>query len=493
MPIRLLRRRFRNEDAHADHVTQLVFWLFDALSAHLGLEPSAWPILRSAAALHDIGYAADPERHAETGAAIVRDCGLPAAGAAFRDDVAWLIRLHCGSWATLKPEAAAIAAPARRRLLTLAALLRIADGLDHGHMQDCAVAGVDYGHRDICVRLTAGWYAANVDCARAKADLWRELVGIPVRFECDTTPDRGLLFAGLFSEAPSVLDAARCLLNSQFRIIVDNRIGVERGSDPEHLHDMRVAVRRFRAALRLFRPHLAETSAEQLGRRFATFQKRLGPARDMDVWMAFLQHPKRLRHWQEDPDWPPFLAAQRQQRRQALAELQGLLRARAYRELMHDTRCFLRIELAAAARDCLSETAATHVAAKLGKTLRRVRKRGRGLSRASAEDMHAFRRLCRRERYWAEFGAPLLGPDVQDLAVRMKNLADILGDIHDMDLYRERACGASVPAPAALAALLERFRSKAVAGFEQAWKRIPGKPCGKAAQQRPPRSRRTGE
>ena len=78
------------------------------------------------------------------------------------------------------------------------------------------------------------------------------------------------------------------------------------GSDIEALHDMRVAVRRMRAAVELFRPYLPKEHAAYLRKDLRRLGRALGPARDCDVMLANLEayradlpapHRMRSRRW----------------------------------------------------------------------------------------------------------------------------------------------------------------------------------------------------
>lgn len=87
-----------------------------------------------------------------------------------------------------------------------------------------------------------------------------------------------------------------------FRVIVleclaqlsANAVGVRQVREPESLHQMRVALRRLRVALAMFKtyrePHIVE-----LGKRAAAISEKLGPARDLDVFLAnMIDEPKSV-------------------------------------------------------------------------------------------------------------------------------------------------------------------------------------------------------
>ena len=67
-------------------------------------------------------------------------------------------------------------------------------------------------------------------------------------------------------------------------------------SDPEAIHDFRVALRRLRAWLRAFRPYLADTVRHGPERRLRTLSRLAGRARDLEVqwqWLTGLRRSHR--------------------------------------------------------------------------------------------------------------------------------------------------------------------------------------------------------
>jgi hypothetical protein len=81
-------------------------------------------------------------------------------------------------------------------------------------------------------------------------------------------------------------DRLDCLAHLQL-----NHDGAVHLDDPEYVHQMRVAMRRLRAALRMFRPVLPEGFAEQLVLPMRELMATLGQARDLDVLMGEIVAP----------------------------------------------------------------------------------------------------------------------------------------------------------------------------------------------------------
>ncbi len=82
------------------------------------------------------------------------------------------------------------------------------------------------------------------------------------------------------------LIALNCLTHLQ-----SNHEGAILSDDPEYVHQMRVATRRLRAAMRMFRPILPPGFADQLVGPLRELMQNLGRARDLDVLMAEIVNP----------------------------------------------------------------------------------------------------------------------------------------------------------------------------------------------------------
>jgi CHAD domain-containing protein len=86
----------------------------------------------------------------------------------------------------------------------------------------------------------------------------------------------------------SVGEAAFAVLRGQFSEMRAHEPGTRLGEDPEELHDMRVATRRMRAAIKLFEDSLPER-AKWLREELRNVATALGEVRDLDVQMEQLE------------------------------------------------------------------------------------------------------------------------------------------------------------------------------------------------------------
>ncbi|MDQ2106300.1 CYTH and CHAD domain-containing protein [Azospirillum isscasi] len=84
----------------------------------------------------------------------------------------------------------------------------------------------------------------------------------------------------------TVAEAHRHIVRHGLRLLLANEACALAGGDVEGLHQMRVALRRLRTAIRLFRPLTGEPDACRAGDGIRWFSRQLGPARDWDVLLS---------------------------------------------------------------------------------------------------------------------------------------------------------------------------------------------------------------
>ena len=128
-----LARRCGSDPEHSQQVTRLASSLFDQTRALHGLGDSDREMLEYAALLHDIGQHVSRKGHHRHAAYLVDHAQLRGFAPDEIEFLAALVRHHRrGEIKTSEPRAAALDKNARERLRRLAALLRLADGLDRG-------------------------------------------------------------------------------------------------------------------------------------------------------------------------------------------------------------------------------------------------------------------------------------------------------------------------------------------------------------------------
>lgn len=181
----VLARRTGCDFEHAECVRRHATALFDATAALHGRPAWDRTLLEAAALVHDAGRFISPERHHEHGAYLVRASGLVGLRPDELERVALVVRFHAGADPDdSDPGYRALSAGERARVCVLAALLRLADGLDRRHVG--AVAGLEVhveggpGHVRIAVRAEGGGPppAVELDAAREKGGLFEDVFGV---------------------------------------------------------------------------------------------------------------------------------------------------------------------------------------------------------------------------------------------------------------------------------------------------------------------------
>jgi CHAD domain-containing protein/phosphohistidine phosphatase SixA len=273
-------------------------------------------------------------------------------------------------------------------------------------------------------------------------------------------------FAGVVLPDDSVADAVRKLLLLHCRLFTAQRAGMLGGDRDEPLHDARLALRRYRAVLKTFRPFFAGPAVHDLDERVAAFCRRLSPLRDLDVWQSFLAGQKRST---TDPAFDRYCAAQERKRRASRKKLAALLESAAYRSLAHDMARYpaYALDPGLAALPFLPFAARTIAADRLSIAARAVIPEN-----GDPETTHLLRKRCRAARYRAEFFAPLFtGAALVQATLFVdlfKALSDALGGLHDADGAAARLKDGPPKAAARLQPALDGARKRFFAAYRLA-------------------------
>ncbi len=136
-----LARRCSAPEEHSLQVAKLALELFDATEGLHGLSAEDRELLEYAALLHDIGEHVAHDGHHRHAAYLIRNASLRGFAPEEVNLLAALARWHRRGDPKAVDEADALGSGGEERLRKLAAILRIADGLDRGRSQ--AVIGLD--------------------------------------------------------------------------------------------------------------------------------------------------------------------------------------------------------------------------------------------------------------------------------------------------------------------------------------------------------------
>ncbi|QTE28177.1 CHAD domain-containing protein [Pengzhenrongella sicca] len=240
------------------------------------------------------------------------------------------------------------------------------------------------------------------------------------------------------STEPAAALLARVLTGFSASMLA-NVPGVLDDVDSEFLHDLRVALRRTRATLRLGRPVLGPERAIRWEPEFRWLGAVTAPVRDLDVYALGLPAMARWLVAADAADLEPFAAHVRRRREAARAELVRALRSARFRRLVQDWPQQLG-ELAEASRDALGAPSAAELAgAAIARAHRRVVRGGAAIAPDTpADDLHTLRGRCKDLRYALEVFAPILAAGPRKRAIAdLTGLQDVLGRFQDSQVQRD--------------------------------------------------------
>jgi triphosphatase len=213
-------------------------------------------------------------------------------------------------------------------------------------------------------------------------------------------------------------EVAFAILRRHFAAMLAHEPGVRLGEDPEELHDMRVATRRLRAALKLYKKVLPRR-AENYERDLRFFANALGEVRDLDV------HLERL----AGEALEEIVAALEERRVEARRRMLEALDSNRYERFVASFTGTLRRGRSPAPTGSILEVAPDDIR----RRYKKVRKDVETLAEDSPpEDFHDLRKKGRRLRYALEPLQGIYGKPAEKMVDLLKEVQDDLGDNQDL-------------------------------------------------------------
>jgi exopolyphosphatase/guanosine-5'-triphosphate,3'-diphosphate pyrophosphatase len=170
-------RRLEYDQVHAEHVRELSVLLFDQLQPVHHLPAQARVQLEAGALLHDVGHRVSHRGHHKHGEYLAMNGDIPGLEGRDRNIVACLVRYH-----NRKSEPAGhhsayslLNNTDKRMARRLAAILRIAESLDHSHRQRATNLHATFQREAVGLRVTAkGDAAEDLRDAHRSAELFEK-------------------------------------------------------------------------------------------------------------------------------------------------------------------------------------------------------------------------------------------------------------------------------------------------------------------------------
>ena len=227
-----------------------------------------------------------------------------------------------------------------------------------------------------------------------------------------------------------VVEHLKWALARHIRWLLAHDPGTRLGTESESLHQMRVAARRVRAVLRTARPILLSAWVTSLDQELDWLSALLGPARDLDVQIAYFMEESIGLDARDRTLLEQFISHLRSQRDAAQRLILSELASDRYLELIR------RLQQAAQGPSVIESSLTVRQLAK--REFKKLRKAIRSL-KASPSDtaLHKVRIKAKRSRYAAEFSRASVGKPATRFIKAARALQDLLG-IHQDAIQAER-------------------------------------------------------
>jgi len=221
------------------------------------------------------------------------------------------------------------------------------------------------------------------------------------------------------SDTPA-LTHVRWALARHVRWLLAHDPGARLGREAESLHQMRVATRQLRAVLRAARPLLVPEWADSLRDELRWLGQLLGPARDLDVQLAYFREESAALDARDRRPLTPFIAHLEAQRSDVQKVLLNELKSARYLDLIR------RLQQAPQDPTAVESTMTLHDLAKQEFTKLRnlIRRAGHAPNNAN---IHKTRIKTKRARYVAELAEPAVGKLATRFIDKARAVQDVLG------------------------------------------------------------------
>lgn len=289
-------------------------------------------------------------------------------------------------------------------------------------------------------------------------DVARELIRVlPVHLSFKSKSERGHELLGRAQdsavkataiELPAKLnarDAFRMIGFACLRHVMDNAAGVIR-RDPEAVHQMRVGLRRLRAAMSVFAGLLRDSQTAVIERELRWLANALGPARELEVLMNRVVLPMK----QERIDKRIRLFTDELEKRHkiAVAQAQSAVQSTRFRALTFEVAAWLQAGHWATPQDELVRDRgdvqiAIFAAEQLTRRWRKLCRSREALVKRETRDLHRLRIQTKKLRYAIEFFGTLFAARHAKRRLRrllpiLAQLQDSLGDLNDIAMDEAR-------------------------------------------------------
>lgn len=328
-----------------------------------------------------------------------------------------------------------------RQVLTIAALLKIAVGLDASGSGQTRIQSIEPAENGMWIVVDGPEATADAAAAQQNSRLWVK-IGYPnvevlesTEAAIRLTPFPAPMEAIGISRDDPLCEAGRKVMRFHFARMLSFEEGTRLGEDIEALHDMRVASRRLRAAFEVFQDAFEPGALKPYLKGLRLTGRALGKVRDLDVFMEKAQHYLATIHEDRHVGLDQLLEGWKEQREAARVEMLAWMDSKEYLDFKRKFNLFLHTP-GAGGRQVPPSTPMPTTVRELAPVLiysrlAAVRAYAPYLENAPVELLHALRIEFKKLRYTVEYFQEALGKQSREVIDLLKQMQDHLGDLND--------------------------------------------------------------
>ena len=209
----------------------------------------------------------------------------------------------------------------------------------------------------------------------------------------------------------------------------------------EALHQMRIAVRKLRAAISFFSGVVSDDRVGTIKTELRWFAQELAPARDLDAFLIEALNPLRKQH-KNEPGLVSISKMFARRRLQGYRRAQDAVQSARFRALVLDTAEWVEAGPWSMSEDpamqgCREMPIKIYAAEQLSLRRKKIRRRGAKIGRLSPEQLHGLRIQVKKARYAVEFFSSVYdgkksAKRCKKVVSSLRQLQNCLGGLNDI-------------------------------------------------------------
>lgn len=430
--------------AHLEFIKANALLLFDRTQLLHELGEDSRMILSLAALSEDYASKLNRKKPLKSAQKLVNTTYKDKLNARGRAMLAHLIALESGQYKRKDVFKSDLSSVEQRIVLSLAAILNIACGLDTSRSQSTRVTRLEVEKDQLWIVIEGPQAQIDGAAAQHQGRLW-EKIGYPavnilesVDISASQVVAPGGEEADRLNPNDTLTEAGRKVMHQQFVSVLQFEEGTRLGEDIEALHDMRVATRRLRAAFEVFEQAFEGKALKKHLRGLRTTGRALGQVRDLDVFLEKAQKYLDTLPQEESHGIDALLGEWQAQREEARITMLSYLNSIEYQKFKESFNKFVTTPGAGAIpvpKGIPQPSLVCELApALIYERMAAVRAFDVVIPEAALEQLHALRIEMKKLRYTIEYFRDVLGTEARGIIQELKMMQDHLGDLNDANV-----------------------------------------------------------